>query len=121
MIYHGENYFSGDEYNSGDELISSINEILDINKPEEQQNGQMTIEEKINFNMFLAFSILFLLLFGNFLILRLIFKKKSNKIIWKIFIALNIIISLAFLVAIILGFYYFEEIKLIYELYYLFS
>ena len=81
----------------------------------------MTIEDRINRNMFLSFLILFLLFFINILILNLIFKKKSNKIIWNIVIAILIIISIGIVGAISLGFYYFEEIKLIYELYYLFS
>ena len=77
------------------------------------------IDRVINRKLFFIYFVIFSILLVNILLIRLLFKKKWNKILKTILIVVLSIITLAILIASLISIYYIEELKIIYELYYL--
>lgn len=77
------------------------------------------VDKEINQKLFIIYFLAFTILIVNILLIRLIFKKKWNKILKVTLIVLFVIISLILIAGICISLYYIEELKLIYKLYYL--
>ena len=77
------------------------------------------LDREINRKLFFIYLFVFSIIIINILLIRLLFKKKWNKILKNILIVVLSVITLALLIITIISIYYIEELKIIYELYYL--
>ncbi len=77
------------------------------------------LDKRVNRKLFFIYLVVFSILLVNILLIRLLFKKKWNKIFKTILIVVLSIITLAILITALISIYYIEELKIIYELYYL--
>ena len=112
---------SGEKAISGN-IISgeAVSNNIDINELSEKiVYTEDDIDKVINRKLFIIYFIIFTILLINILFIRLIFKKNWNKILKTILIVLLSIITLAILIVTLISIYYIEELKIIYELYYL--
>jgi len=91
-------------------------DIDDIYYPKDANDE---IKDKINIRLFIIYIIAFSVLILNIFLIRLIFKKKWNKIRKTVLMVLLSVISILIIIAIIITLYYIEELKLVLELYYL--
>lgn len=91
-------------------------DIDDIYYPKDANDE---IKDKINIRLFIIYIIAFSVLILNIFLIRLIFKKKWNKIRKTVLMVLLGVISILIIIAIIITLYYIEELKLVLELYYL--
>lgn len=91
-------------------------DIDDIYYPKDANDE---IKDKINIRLFIIYIIAFFVLILNIFLIRLIFKKKWNKIRKTVLMVLLSVISILIIIAIIITLYYIEELKLVLELYYL--
>ena len=111
----GELTISG-ETQSGE----TIGDFTDINAfTEKIVYTEDDLDKEINQKIFIIYFVLFSILIINILLIRLIFKKKWNKILKVTLIILFVVVSLVLLSGICISLYYIEELKIIYKLYYL--
>ena len=117
---------------SGENLTQNIEFSGEVNKAKETTEKviEETVLEKvseINYenivirNIILVIFVIFVIILLNIFIIRLIIKKKRNKIIRNLLIVLFSLFTIVEIIALGLIIYYFEEIKIVYELYYLFN
>ncbi len=111
----GETAKSG-EIQSG-EAVSNTTDIDSLS--EKIVYTEDDLDKRVNRKLFIIYFVIFTILLVNILLIRLIFKKKWNKIFKTILIVILSIITLTILVFTIISLYYIEELKIIYELYYL--
>ncbi len=117
--YYETTYISGDYIDTNeDDLQNTHDDVLSQVTNEESSENIYFI---INRNIVLVIMGIILVIIFNILLIRLIFKKNWNKIFKKIVIAMLVILIIALISVLCLILYYIEEIKMIYELYYLFK
>lgn len=108
-IHSGEKAYSG-------EIITYVSGDVESNL---SNNSDDEIEKIIDRNTTIAIVIAFVILFILFFIICLLFRSKMNKIVKWFLVIIFVLLFFATLIALCASFYYMEEIKMLYKIYYI--